>query len=144
MALNQPFADVSVWKEQCCLKPRPVEEMPADAKNEYPEDYSQWSAAAKYLYAFTAKYNEVADEKMPERIEAEAESGAVPAPSMGVKETGGAADVEQIVMENILSETAAPCPVTQGEESALPTFSRGFQRTRYAGKDKQATLPKAE
>lgn len=47
-------------------------------------------------------------------------------------------------MENILSETAAPCPVTQGEESALPTFSRGFQRTRYAGKDKQATLPKAE
>ena len=144
LALNQPFADVSVWKEQCCLKPRPVEEMPADAKNEYPEDYSQWSAAAKYLYAFTAKYNEVADEKMPERIEAEAESGAVPAPSMGVKETGGAADVEQIVMENILSETAAPCPVTQGEESALPTFSRGFQRTRYAGKDKQATLPKAE
>ena len=75
---------------------------------------------------------------MPERIEAEveAESGAVPAPSTGVKETGGAADVEQIVMENILSETAAPCPETQGGESALPTFSRGFQRTRYAGKDK--------
>ena len=146
LALNQPFADVSVWKEQCCLKPRPVEELPADAENEYPEDYSQWSTAAKYLYAFTAKYNEVADEKMPERIEAEveAESGAVPAPSTGVKETGGAADVEQIVMENILSETAAPCPETQGGESALPTFSRGFQRTRYAGKDKQATLPKAE
>lgn len=41
LALNQPFADVSVWKEQCCLKPRPVEELPADAENEYPEDYSQ-------------------------------------------------------------------------------------------------------
>lgn len=54
LALNQPFADVSVWKEQCCLKPRPVEELPADAENEYPEDYSQWSTAAKYLYAFTA------------------------------------------------------------------------------------------
>ncbi|MTQ81576.1 hypothetical protein [Ruthenibacterium lactatiformans] len=138
LALNQPFADVSVWKEQCCLKPRPVDELPTDAENEYPEDYSQWSAAAKYLYAFTAKYNEVADERAAECVETES------TPSTEVKETAGAADVEQIVMENILSETAAPYPETQGEKSALPTFSRGFQRTRYAGKDKQTTLPKAE
>ena len=71
LALNQPFADVSVWKEQCCLKPRPVDELPTDAENEYPEDYSQWSAAAKYLYAFTAKYNEVADERAAECVETE-------------------------------------------------------------------------
>lgn len=55
------------------------------------------------------------------------------------------ADIAQIMMEDIVAANDAPrpkVPETQGSEDALPTFSRGFQKTRYAGKNKQKD-PKA-
>lgn len=136
LMLNQPFSDAAVWKERCCLKQRPADELPADVENEYPEDYSQWSVAAKYLYAFTAKYSTVPDEMAQECVETSQVSPAA------ASKTVDAANVEQIMMEDIMAADATSCPAAQGEEDTLPTFSRGFQKTRYAGKNKQKD-PKA-
>ena len=154
LALNQPFADAEVWKGRCCLKPRPVEELPGEAESEYPEGYAQWSDAAKYLYAFTAKYDAVPDEKRLESAAVE------PAPSEKQPERPDCepvqlmfSDVEEPALDASRAEQNAQekdvpeeeqVAETQAEEGALPTFSRGFQKTRYAGKGKQAALPKAE
>lgn len=143
LRLNAPFAGVREWETACKLNPRPANPQ-IEMADEYPEDYAQWSGAAKYLYEFAAKYGE--DMSFTEggppkdigKVAEQAEKTSVPEVGSESCQTQACDASEEATNRGVDRPPRPNAPAGQTSDAPVPSFSRGFRQTRYAGKKKNA------
>ena len=120
--MNLPFAGTEMWKTKCRLEARPLQLADADATTTYPDDFLQWSCAAKYLHGFCKKYDDTEEPMLQGRAEDDSE------------DVCNTSFSEEPISKDSQSADQSKGELSDLSISSIPSFSRGFQEKRYVKK----------